>query len=121
MVDARWPGSELFDIVHLNGKAIVKINHRHPFWKNVYGPIKKTAAAGTTNSSAEDLIDVLRKAEAGIDALVLAYAKPRTCTPTPPSLTSCAATGAPSPSPMSTRPSRKTERRRLWERCSFLP
>jgi hypothetical protein len=74
MVDARWPGSELFEIIHLNGKAIVKINHRHPFWKNVYGPIK-TAATGTSNASQEELLELLRKAEAGIDALILAYAK----------------------------------------------
>ncbi|OAA23313.1 Histidine kinase-, DNA gyrase B-, and HSP90-like ATPase [Frankia sp. EI5c] len=74
MVDAAWSGSELFEIVHLNGKAIVKINHRHPFWKKVYGPIK-AAASGTTNSTDEELLGLLRNAEAGIDALILAYAK----------------------------------------------
>lgn len=74
MVDARWPGSEMFEIIHLNGKAIVKINHRHPFWKNIYGPIK-TAASGTSDTSQEELLELLRKAEAGIDALILAYAK----------------------------------------------
>lgn len=74
ILDAAWPGAELFEIVHLNGKAIVKINHRHPFWKHIYGPIK-TAATGTTNSTLDELTDLLRKAEAGIDALVMAYAK----------------------------------------------
>lgn len=74
IVDAAWPGAELFEIVHLNGKAVVKINNRHPFWKHIYGPIK-TAATGTMNSTVDELTDLLRKAEAGIDALVMAYAK----------------------------------------------
>lgn len=75
LVDASWPGSELFEIVHLNGKAIVKINHRHPFWRDVYGPIKAVADNGNGNLSEDELVSLLRKAEGGIDALVLAYAK----------------------------------------------
>lgn len=75
LVDARWSGSELFEINHLNGKAIVKINHRHPFWRDVYDPIKDVVRSGGNAAGEEELIVLLRKADAAIDALVLAYAK----------------------------------------------
>lgn len=75
LVDARWSGSELFEINHLNGKAIIKINHRHPFWRDVYDPIKDVIRSGGSESSEEEILALLRKADAAIDALVLAYAK----------------------------------------------
>lgn len=44
LVDSSWPGKELFDITHFNGKAVVKLNHRHPFIKQIYNPIKEAAS-----------------------------------------------------------------------------
>lgn len=83
MVDASWPGSEMFEIEHLNGKAIVKINKRHPLWRDVFLPIKKVAQQGASGTSEEELIDLIRKADTAMDLLVLAYTKAENIHPDP--------------------------------------
>jgi len=75
LVDAAWPGPTMFEISHLNGKAIVRINHRHPLWRDVFDPIKNVATNGSGGSSEQDLVDLIRKASAAIEVLILAYAK----------------------------------------------
>lgn len=75
MMDAQWPGSEMFEINHLNGKAVVKLNHRHPLWREVFDPIKKVTDNGVNGTDPEELVALLRKAEAAIELLVMAYAK----------------------------------------------
>ncbi|MFI7484067.1 ATP-binding protein [Kocuria sp. M1R5S2] len=75
MMDAQWPGSEMFEINHLNGKAVVKLNHRHPLWRDVFDPIKKVTDNGANGTDPEELVALLRKAEAAIELLIMAYAK----------------------------------------------
>jgi hypothetical protein len=75
LVDSSWPGKELFEIMHLNGRAIVKINHRHPFIKEIYNPIKEVANSTGEGLDANDILDLARKIEAAIDVLFMAYAK----------------------------------------------
>ncbi|MFD1175362.1 ATP-binding protein [Paenibacillus puldeungensis] len=74
LVDSSWPGKELFDITHFNGRAIVKINHRHTFIKEIYNPIKEVANNKTEIESGE-IIELARKIETAIDVLFMAYAK----------------------------------------------
>jgi len=75
LVDSAWPGKELLDITHFNGKAIVKINHRHPFIKEIYNPIKETGNLDSSNINPDELIELARKVESAIDVLFMAYAK----------------------------------------------
>jgi hypothetical protein len=75
IIDGDWAGKELFEISHLNGKAILKLNHRHPFVRDVYDPLKKVAKEGVDGLDSEDLVALTRKAEIAIDVLFLAYAK----------------------------------------------
>ena len=75
IVDSNWPGNELVEIVHLNGRAIVKINHRHPFIREIYDPIKTLANGDATSINTGDVIRLARKAEAALDVLFMAYAK----------------------------------------------
>ena len=75
IVDGSWPGKELFEITHLNGRAIIKINHRHPFIQQVYDPLKELADREPTSVNVEEAIDLARKAEIGLDVLFMAYAK----------------------------------------------
>jgi hypothetical protein len=75
LVDGSWPGKELFEITHLNGKAIIRINHRHPFIQEVYDPLKDLASRDSSTITAEEAIDIARKAEIGLDILFMAYAK----------------------------------------------
>lgn len=74
LVDSSWPGKELFDITHLNGRAIVKINHRHPFIKEIYDPLKEVAN-NKSELDAEEIVEIARKVETAIDVLFMAYAK----------------------------------------------
>jgi anti-sigma regulatory factor (Ser/Thr protein kinase) len=75
IVDGGWPGKELMDIVHLSGKAIVKINHRHPFISEVYDPVKAMAALDPADLNVEDVTELLRKVDVGLDVLLMGYAK----------------------------------------------
>ncbi|MEH2166674.1 MAG: ATP-binding protein [Nostoc sp.] len=73
--DSGWSGKELFEIAHLNGKAIITYNHRHPFFREIYDPIKELAGQAPTEISSEDAIRLARKVEVALDALFMAYAK----------------------------------------------
>jgi hypothetical protein len=75
IVDGSWPGKELFDITHLNGKAIVKVNHRHPFIREIYDPVKALAGRDQTEVSGTEAVEMARKVENGLDVLLMAYAK----------------------------------------------
>jgi hypothetical protein len=75
IVDGAWPGRELFEITHLNGKATIRINHRHPFIQQVYDPLKDLASRDSSTVTAEEAIEIAKKAEIGLDILFMAYAK----------------------------------------------
>lgn len=75
IVDVSWPGKELFEINHLNARAILKLNHRHPFIRNVYDPLKKVANDGGEGLTPEEIIELARRTETALDILFLAYAK----------------------------------------------
>jgi hypothetical protein len=75
IVDGAWPGKEMLDIRHLNGKAIVHINRRHPFFRNAVLPLQHIV-----DGEAEDLdpamtVEHLKKLLGAIDLLLIAYAK----------------------------------------------
>ncbi|GIH28489.1 hypothetical protein Aph01nite_67990 [Acrocarpospora phusangensis] len=75
LVDASWPGKEIFEITHLNGKAIVRLNHRHPFIRDIYDPLKAVAKNGTNGVDIEELVSLARKTGQALDVLFLAYGK----------------------------------------------
>lgn len=75
LVDSAWPGKELFEIVHLNGRAIVKLNHRHPFIKDIYLPIKEIASSDPNELEITDISNVVGLVQSAIDVLFMAYAK----------------------------------------------
>jgi hypothetical protein len=83
IVDASWPGKEMFEITHLNGKATISINHRHPFIQQVYDPLKDLAERDASSITAEEAIEIARAAEIGLDILFMAYAKAENMTPEP--------------------------------------
>ncbi len=75
IVDLDWPGKELVDITHLNGNAVVKINRRHPFIREIYTPLKELAAKDPNQVDATEVVEFLRKVEVAFDVLFMAYAK----------------------------------------------
>jgi hypothetical protein len=75
VVDGKWPGKEMFDITHLSGKSILKLNHRHPFISQVYDVVKAAAAADAGDLSAVEVKELLGKVDIALDVLLMAYAK----------------------------------------------
>jgi hypothetical protein len=75
IVDGAWPGRELMDIVHLSGKAILKINRRHPFISEVYEEVKVASATDPADLDLEDVATLLRKVNIGLDLLFMGYVK----------------------------------------------
>lgn len=75
VVDSTWPGKELLDITHLNGKAIVKMNHGHPFVREVYDSARTMASRTADEVDPAEAVRFARRVETGIDLLLMAYAK----------------------------------------------
>lgn len=75
IVDGQWAGRELLDITHLSGKAIVKVNNRHPFISEMVTPVKKMAALDPDDLNPQEVSELLGKLDAGFDLLFMAYAK----------------------------------------------
>lgn len=83
IISADWPGKELMDITHLNGKAIIKINNRHIFIKEIYSLIKTIANSDPSAISAEEVVYQAQIVEAALDILLMAYAKAENLHPDP--------------------------------------
>lgn len=75
LVDGSWFGKELFEITHLFGKAVVTLNHNHPFFAEVYDPIKAAAAKDPADLSHDDITRLLMSTRLALDVLFMAYAK----------------------------------------------
>ncbi|MFF3060175.1 ATP-binding protein [Streptomyces sp. NPDC057909] len=75
LLDLSWPGKELLDIGHLNGKSVVKLNKRHAFFRDVYAPLKKVADEGADGLAPEDMLDLAGRARDAIDLLLMAFAR----------------------------------------------
>lgn len=83
VVDGQWPGKELLDIKHLTGKAIVKVNNRHPFMSEMVNPLKTMAAEDPDDLDLSEVSELLKKLDVGIDLLLMAYAKAENMHPDP--------------------------------------
>lgn len=75
VTDGSWPGKELMDITHLNGRVIIKFNKRHPFMRDIYQPIKNIADGKTSDLDPVELQSLARRIEAAVDLLFFSYAK----------------------------------------------
>ncbi|MBF9328408.1 MULTISPECIES: ATP-binding protein [Mycobacteroides] len=75
IVDGAWPGKELMEIDHLNNKAVVRLNHRHPFIRDIYDPLRELAGRLPGDQDAGELFDLVQRTSNALDVLFLAYAK----------------------------------------------
>lgn len=75
ILDGSWPGKDLMAIDHLNGKAVVRLNHRHPFIRDVYDVLRDTADKPFDEHDPADLHDLIRRTSMALDMLFFAYAK----------------------------------------------
>lgn len=75
VVDSKWPSTDMFDIKHLSGKAVLKLNHRHPFTSEVCDVVKQAAREDTSALTALEVKELLTKVDVALDVLFMAYAK----------------------------------------------
>lgn len=75
LVDGNWPGKEMLEIDHLNGKAVVRLNHRHMFIRDIYDSVRAAASKPLEDQDAGELLDLIHRVSTGLDVLFLAYAK----------------------------------------------
>jgi hypothetical protein len=75
LVDGAWPGKDMFDIKHLSGKAVVQLNHRHPFISDVYDVVKDMASRDVVDLGPAEIKDLLARTQVAMDVLFMAYGK----------------------------------------------
>ncbi len=75
IIDSSWPGKDMLDIQHLNGKAIIKLNKRHPFYKDIYSKVRLLEEKDISTMEKHDISHYARMIKGSIDILILAYAK----------------------------------------------
>lgn len=74
IVPQSWPGHELIEVDHLGPTALVRINMRHPFYREIYSKLLPSADAPQAEPGGTDGT-MARLAQVGLDLLILAYAR----------------------------------------------
>lgn len=77
IVEVKYPATCLFEIEHLLGKTIVKLNTKHPFYTEVFKPLCGSIESMTEQSDVDQGADTpeQRIAREGFMLLLLSYAK----------------------------------------------
>jgi len=75
ILDASWPGKELLTIDHLNAKAVVRLNHRHPFIRDIYAALRDSASRPFDDQEPSDMHELIRQTWMSLDMLFQGYAK----------------------------------------------
>lgn len=78
-----WPGYNLLDIQHTSEQAIIRLNSRHRFYRELWAPIKRMAEAPEGTVSEDEMAEMARRALEALTLMVLAYAKAETMHPNP--------------------------------------
>ena len=70
-----FPGSNFIDVKHLSHQIIVRLNERHPFYQQLWQPIKDIAGAPAGSVSGDEATRTARRTLEALTLLVIAYAK----------------------------------------------
>ena len=81
ILSGSWPGKELFEVDHIQGHPIVKLNLRHPFSQEIYCRLKQAEKDEGASWSKEDLVELTAAAKTAIELLLMAYAKAESLNP----------------------------------------
>lgn len=79
---AAWPGTDMFEITHLNAAATVLLNLRHEFMSEIYVKVGEVAS-GKVSLTTDDARRLASQVETALDLLFLAYAKAENMHPNP--------------------------------------
>lgn len=78
-----FPGMSFIDIQHLSHQIIVRLNLRHPFYQELWQPIRVIAEAPPGSVSGDEATQTARRTMEALTLLVIAYAKAESMDPDP--------------------------------------
>lgn len=70
-----FPGNTFIDTQHVRGQVIIRLNTRHPFYRDMWTPISELAQREPGAISGEEATRAARRALEAMQLLVIAYAK----------------------------------------------
>ncbi|GHG14455.1 MULTISPECIES: ATP-binding protein [Amycolatopsis] len=70
-----FPGASFIDIQHLSRQIIVRLNLRHPFYQELWQPIRVIAEAPPGSVSGDEATRTARRTMEALTLLIIAYAK----------------------------------------------
>lgn len=78
-----FPGMSFIDIQHLSHQIIVRLNVRHPFYQELWQPIRAIADAPPGSVSGDEATRTARRTMEALALLIIAYAKAESMDPDP--------------------------------------
>ncbi len=81
ILSSGWPGKELFEIEHINGSSIVKLNTRHAFFQEIYCKLKQVAEKDAADWTKSELAEIANNTKLAIELLLMAYARAESLNP----------------------------------------
>lgn len=70
-----FPGNTFISTQHVRGQVIIRLNTRHPFYRDMWTPIRELAEREPGAVSGEEATHAARRALEALQLLVIAYAK----------------------------------------------
>lgn len=70
-----FPGNMFINTMHVGGKVIIRLNTRHPFYKDMWKPIKDMSERDPGAVSGEEATRVARRTIEALTLLLIAYGK----------------------------------------------
>lgn len=70
-----YPGSGFIDITHVSGKVIIRLNTRHPFYRELWEPLKVISERDPGTVSGDEAVMAVRRTVEAMTLLLIAYAK----------------------------------------------
>ena len=70
-----FPGMSFIEVQHLSHQIIIRLNIRHPFYQDLWQPIREIADAPAGSISGDDATSAARRTIEALTLLIVAYAK----------------------------------------------
>jgi hypothetical protein len=78
-----FPGNMFISTQHLAGKVVIRLNTRHPFYREMWEPIKQIAERDAGTVSGEEAVKTARRTIEALTLLLISYGKAESMHPTP--------------------------------------
>jgi len=78
-----FPGNMFMSTQHLAGKVIIRLNTRHPFYREMWEPLKEIATRDAGSVSGDEAVKAARRTIEALTLLLVAYGKAESMHPTP--------------------------------------